>query len=169
MDISQYRSLLTEIYSQQNPAESSKEKLYGSFESLQKVLASQNPAELPIGLQYDIAALPVFSSLESFLELEDFEVYGGWSSFFVQKTVMEVFTAHNCYHCRTGSLQGCLICLSWVAFSGLNLIVASQPISLQSSRFNGFSSAVEGTAGPDGVKLNFQSKTDQPIGCPVNT
>lgn len=64
MDISQYRSLLTEIYSQQNPAEFSKEKLYGSFESLQKVMASQNPAELPIGLQYDIAALPVFSSLK---------------------------------------------------------------------------------------------------------
>jgi hypothetical protein len=170
METAAYRLLLTEIYNRPSTEKTfSKERLCKSFENSQQFLASQDPAELPTALQLAITASPSFPSTNFYCDFSDFELYGGWTSFFVQSEVMKVFTSHNCQTCRTGSLQGCLVCLTWVAFSGYDLIIDAQNVTMNSSRYNGFSSAVEGVAGPDGVKLNFLIETQEPIGCSVKT
>ena len=141
MDTSTYRTLLSEIYEKEAREktlhEKMVEKLCKSFETLQQFLASQDPAELPTALQLAITASPTFRSEKPFCDLSDFECYGGWTSFYVQSQVMKLFTCHDCQKCRSGSLRGCLICLTWVAFTGYDLIVDAQTIQMNSSRFNG--------------------------------
>jgi hypothetical protein len=170
METSAYRLLLTEIY-EKNTREitSPQEKLCQSFEDLQKFLSSQDPAELPVALQLAITASTSFHFTDAYCENTDFEEYGGWTSFYVQSQVMKLYTFHNCQTCRTGSLRGCIICLAWISFSGYDLIVDDRNVEMGSSRFNGYSDAVEGTASLECVKLNFKSPNPEPKGCSILT
>jgi hypothetical protein len=173
MDTSAYRTLVSDIYRKESREKTAHEilleKLCNSFEKLQQFLVSQDPAKLPTALQLAITASSSFPTTNTFCDFVDFEVYGGWTSFYVQSEVMKIFTSHDCRNCRTGSLRGCLICLTWIAFSGYDLVVDTQNIEMNSSRFNGYSNAVEGIAEPGKVELNFKSKSEEPIGCSVNT
>jgi hypothetical protein len=173
METSAYRLLITEIYAKETrektPHERLVEKLCKSFEALQKFLASQDPAELPVALQLGITASSAFKSEKPFCDLVDFDCYGGWTSFHVQSQVLKLFTCHDCQGCRSGSLKGCLFCLTWVTFTGYDLVVDSQNIVMSSSRFNGFQNAVEGSARPGKVELKFQSNSEALLGCSVKT
>jgi hypothetical protein len=173
MENSAYRTLLSEIYSRETREKTAQEKLIeglcNSFETLQKLLVSQDPSALPTALQLAITASPSFPTTNAFCDFEDFEPYGGWASFYVQSEVMKLFTSHDCQNCKTGSLRGCLICLTWIAFSGYDMMIDTQKVEMNSSRYNGFSNAVEGIAGPGKVELDFKSKTEEPIGCAVKT
>ena len=170
MEPSAYRLLLTEIY-KKNTREiiSPQEKLCQSFEDLQKFLSSQDPAELPVALQLAITASTSFHFTDPYCENTEFEEYGGWTSFYVQSQVMKLYTSRNCQTCRTGSLRGCIICLAWISFSGYDLIVDDRNVEMGSSRFNGYSDAVEGTASLECVKLNFESPNPEPKGCSILT
>jgi hypothetical protein len=168
MNLSDYRLIISDIRDS-FPDSGTVESTFRRFEALQRFLENQNPEELPTSLQLQITASPHFNQDHPYCENDDFEVLGGWKSFFVQSKVLEVFTTHNCNKCRSASIHGCLICLTWVAFTGYSLEIANQAIQMSSSRFNGYQNAVEGFASKHGVTMNFQSANQEPIGCSVNT
>ena len=168
MNSSDYRLIIADIRDS-FPDSGTVEPTFLRFEALQRFLENQNPEELPTSLQLQITASPYFNPDHPYCENDDFEVLGGWKSFFVQSKVLEVFTSHNCHKCRSASIHGCLICLTWVAFSGYDLTISNQAINMTSSRFNGYLNAVEGSASSHEVLLNFKSNADEPIGCSVNT
>jgi hypothetical protein len=169
MNLDDFRIFLEGIRDQILDSVHPEERIILRFEAFQQYLISQDPADLPTSLQLLITASPQLGSEKPYCDKEDFAVFGGWESFFVQSNVLQLFTAHNCDNCKSPSLQGCLICLTWIAFSDLDLSIENQTVQMHSSRFNGFSTAVEGSAGPNGVSLTFQSTTQEPIGCSVKT
>ena len=168
MNRSDYRLLLAEIRDQIQGSKST-ESTFCRLEDFQRYLVKQDPTELPVSLQLRITASPYFNIDHPYCEEGDFDAFGGWESFFVQSKVMELFTLHDCQTCTPSSIQGCLICLTLVAFSGHNLEVENQAVQMRSSRFNGFQSAVEGSASTNEVSLKFISTTQEPIGCSVKT
>ena len=169
MDLSDYRILLEDIQSRISDTSDPQDLVCRRFEALQDHLRTQTPEELPNSLQHSITASPQFRSERPFCDNDDFDDYGGWDTFFVQSKVLELYTNHDCENCQSSSLQGCLICLTWVAFSDLPITIESQTTQMCSTRINGLSSAVEGSAGPNGVSLMFQSPTQEFIGCSVKT
>ena len=168
MNLSDYRLLLAEIRDQ-IPESRSTESTLSRLEAFQQYLVQQDPTELPVSLQLRITASPHFHIDHPYCEEGDFDTLGGWKSFFVQSKVLELFTRHDCQTCTPSSIQGCLICLTLVAFSGHELEIENQAVQIQSSRFNGFQSAVEGSASPNEVSLKFNSTTQEPIGSSVKT